>query len=194
MAQVSYCLVLTCFEVIYVQFNRFESSNPDNLDNKVLLSYLRLLLEQCVAYFLHHSEIWLYWIQVESQYNTVNSVSVIRQLYKDALDFVSSKEVYLRISYSEFEELQGNDETSKQILKQLFWNEPNGFTFTVYQRYLRRKEGIIAGRKLFSETYLLRQKNKYVGLEVSVLCVCLFDFQNRTDFLFVCRSYCHMPS
>lgn len=74
--------------------------------------------------------------------------------------------IYLRINLSELEEIDHNLEASKEILRVTFEQIPNGFTFSLYQKFLRRNLGIIASRKLFKETINLRKYQPKIGFEI----------------------------
>ena len=74
--------------------------------------------------------------------------------------------IYLRINLSELEEIDHNLEAAKEILRVTFEQLPNGFTFSLYQKFLRRNLGIIASRKLFKETINLRKYQPKIGFEI----------------------------
>jgi hypothetical protein len=74
--------------------------------------------------------------------------------------------IYLRINLSELEEIDHNLEAAKEILRVTFEQIPNGFTFSLYQKFLRRNLGIIASRKLFKETINLRKYQPKIGFEI----------------------------
>jgi hypothetical protein len=71
----------------------------------------------------------------------------------------------LRLAYAELEEKLGNLDLANDILRGCFQAIPAGFTFSVLQRFVRRREGVTAARKLFSETLPLRQ-DKALAFEV----------------------------
>lgn len=76
----------------------------------------------------------------------------------------------LRVALAELEEVAGSNEAAEAVLRETFQTVPCGFTFALYQRFVRRTSGKLAARKLFSGTMGLRSSDPQLGFEV-----CLFS-------------------
>lgn len=81
----------------------------------------------------------------------------------------------LRIALAELEEQYGAGsgqglavEGARGVYREAFESLPSAYTFAAYQRFVRRVDGIIAGRRLFSDTWKMRQDKK-LGVEVRVI-------------------------
>lgn len=123
-----------------------------------------MIYDQCISCFLRHPEIWINLANFELE---SSGPSEARAIFREAIEHIP-KIVMLRLAFAEFEEKLGNNDAVYDILMKAFHQIPCGFTFSVLQRFIRRREGVSAARKLFSETYLLRQ-DKALAFEVSIL-------------------------
>lgn len=137
-------------------------SNPDNLSAANLKTNLKMIYEQALNYFTHHAELWISLATLEYDATSLNET---RAIYREAIEIVP-KMAFLRLSFAECEEKAANFESCKEILRQMFIQIPCGFTFAAYQRFIRRREGILGARKCFSETFTMRQQDKILGFEV----------------------------
>lgn len=59
-------------------------------------------------------------------------------------------------------------EAAKEVLRVTFEQNPSGFSFALFQRFIRRNLGITAARRLFSETQAMRKGNAKLALELSL--------------------------
>ncbi|CAE7811955.1 RNA14, partial [Symbiodinium microadriaticum] len=89
-----------------------------------------------------------------------------REVLKDALD-VNPQVPTLWFALAEFEELHDSLTAAVSVLRTAFEVVPCAFTFAALQRLVRRKDGKIAARKLFTETKNLRSDGT-LGYEVYV--------------------------
>jgi len=62
----------------------------------------------------------------------------------------------------------GKLEAAKEVLRVTFEQNPSGFSFALFQRFIRRNLGITAARRLFSETQAMRKGNAKLALELSL--------------------------
>lgn len=143
---------------------RYEMTNPDNLSKEPHHALMRLVYEQCLCCLLHHPEVWMSYARLQLD---AGGATDARTVYRQAIEVVPDV-VALRVALAELEEAQGNQDAAKGILKGAFDKLPCAFTFATYQRFVRRKEGISAARKVFSETLTLRRdlSNEALGLEL----------------------------
>jgi tetratricopeptide (TPR) repeat protein len=123
-----------------------------------------MIYEQCLSCFTRHPEIWISFANYELE---VSGILAARAIYHEAIDMIP-KSALLRFAYAEIEEKQGNYDQAEQVIRAAFTNIPSGFTFSVLQRYIRRRDGKQAARKLFSDTYVLRQ-DKNLAFEVRAI-------------------------
>lgn len=148
---------------------RFENGNPDNLAPAQLHSAVRLVYDQCLCCFRLHSEVWISLARLEMTQNyRAQSHSVIecRAVYWRAVA-CNPRSALLRLGLSELEEGPGDDPTAAETaLREAFQQIPCGFTFALYQRFVRRIKGRLAARRLFSETAALRGGDEKLSLEV----------------------------
>ena len=143
---------------------------------------MRLVFEQCLCCLLHHSEVWMTFAKFQQQ---VGGTTDARSVYKEAIEIVPDV-VSLRLALAELEESHGSKESSKAVLKMAYERIPCAFTFSALQRFIRRREGITAARKLFSDTLSIRRDpaKEALGLEVSLLHYSYFFV------LFLFRFFC----
>ena len=140
---------------------------------------MKSVFEQCLCCLLHHSEVWMsfarFTLQVSGGYIEA------RTLYREAIEIIPDV-VSLRLALAELEESQGSKESSKIVLKTAFEKIPCAYTFSALQRFIRRKDGITAARKLYSDTLSVRRDptKESLGLEV-----CTVRASKRT-FHFFC--------
>ena len=59
-------------------------------------------------------------------------------------------------------------DAAKEVLRVTFEQHPCGATFAMFQRFIRRNLGIVAARRVFSETHSMRQKDPTLALEVRI--------------------------
>jgi hypothetical protein len=136
-------------------------TNPDNLSTDIHRQYIEMIYDQCLCCFSLHPEIWMGLARFHNQYS---GLSEARNVYREAIEALPDS-LFLRISFSELEESCKNIELAKEILYNAFDKIPCSLTFSVLQRFIRRNDGVMTARKLFSDTLSLR--NEYnLGLEV----------------------------
>ena len=125
---------------------------------------MKMIFEQCLCCLLHHPEIWMTYAKFQQ---VVSGANDARNVYKEAIDVIPEV-VSLRLALAELEESLGNKVASKVVLKTALEKIPCAFTFSALQKFVRRTEGIIAARKLFSDTLPVRQdaSRELLGLEV----------------------------
>lgn len=140
---------------------RYEFGNPCNLDEENLKEMMKMVFEMCLCSFRHHAEVWLSYADFAVEGNDTSSA---RKILGDAIETIPGVSV-LRFSLAEILEVEGNIDTARHTLKQAYEQIPSGLTFSVFQRFIRRHDGFIAARKLFSETQHLRQE-KRVGFDI----------------------------
>lgn len=140
---------------------RYEFGNPCNLDEEKLKEMMKMVFEMCLCSFRHHAEVWLSYANfvVEGK-----DPSFARKVLGDAIETIPGVGV-LRFALAEILELEDNIDMARHTLKQAYEQIPSGLTFSVFQRFIRRHDGFIAARKLFSETQHLRQEKK-VGFDI----------------------------
>ena len=98
---------------------------------------------------------------------TIDGIVEARNVYAEAINIIPDV-VSLRLALAELEESNGNTESSKIVLRTAFERIPCAFTFSALQRFIRRRDGVTAGRKLFSDTLAVRKDptKEALGLEV----------------------------
>jgi len=80
-----------------------------------------------------------------------------RAVFRDAVEVIPDVAL-LRVAFSEFEERLGNLEAARSLLKATFQQLPSAFSFSSFQRFVRRQDGKVAARCCFSDTASLRQE------------------------------------
>jgi hypothetical protein len=160
--------------------------NPDNLETQSFRSYIRMLYDQFLCCFCHNAEIWLSLINyVLLQTDKRLAVAEARDIYHQAIECNPSVSL-LRTGLAELEELgvrevtglggetmefsTGDFNAAENVLREAFACDPGGFTFSVFQRFVRRHRGKLAARKLFSATLVMRNEDPKLGFEVRVFC------------------------
>lgn len=168
---------------------RFEFTNPDNLSPETFRHMIRMVFCQCLCCFRYNPEIWMCLARFERYFivsaatggsdddndsNNSSPTERARQIYLEAIE-ANPEVMILRTGLAELEELNGDEDdrevretAAQKVLMEAFQYYPSGFSFASLQRFIRRRWGILAARKLFTETWDLRQNNPQIGLEVSV--------------------------
>lgn len=144
-------------------YDRFELSNPDNLSANALNDMIRMIYEQCLSCFTRHPEVWISFANFEFE---ASGIMAARAIYREAVE-MAPKSALLRLAHAEVEEKHGNYELAEELIRGAFINIPSGFTFSVLQRYIRRRDGKLPARKVFSDTLGLRQE-KNLAFEVQI--------------------------
>ena len=161
------------FIYVYYIYIRYETTNPDNLSRENLRAMLHLAYRRCLCCFRFHPEVWLSFAQLE--YNEFGSASEARAILLQAVDAMPEVAV-LRIALAEFEERLGAEAvqggsaaqgllSARNVLKTAFDTLPSAYTFSVFQRFVRRCEGLQAARRVFTDTWRLRQDRR-LGLDI----------------------------
>ena len=156
--------------------------NPDNLEAGSFRSYIRMLYDQFLCCFCHNAEVWLSLISfVLLQTDRKLAVAEARGIFHQAIEYNPCVN-FLRTGLAELEELGVNELARESVdaaefsfgdfvaaesaLRGAFENDPGGFTFSVYQRFVRRHRGKLAARKLFGATLSMRNGDPKLGFEV----------------------------
>lgn len=164
-------------------------SGPDYLNPESFVPMVRMVYEQCLACFRFNPEVWIsaaHFEQDPAQRRTESgaggssgasgvetveaqeaAVDSARVVLIDAID-ANPGVTLLRCSLAELEEGAGKLEAAKEVLRVTFEQNPSGFSFALFQRFIRRNLGITAGRRLFSETQAMRKSNSKLALELSL--------------------------
>lgn len=87
------------------------------------------------------------------------NLDMTRSIYLEAMEVIPNSTA-LRIAYAEMEEVYGSLDTSRSTLRTAFERLTSELTFTVLQRFIRRHDGLLAARKFFSETQVLRSHRR----------------------------------
>ena len=143
---------------------RYEMTNPDNLSTEQHQAFMKMIYEQCLCCMLFHPEVWMGYARLQQEAG--GSVEG-KQVYREAIEIVPDV-VTLRVALAELEEAEGNKDVAKAVLKAAFEKLPSAFTFAALQRFVRRKEGMTAARKVFSETLPLRRDPAHEALSLDL--------------------------
>jgi hypothetical protein len=123
-----------------------------------------MIYNQCLCCFRFHSEIWICFSNFEKNYDP----SEAKKILNEGIE-VNQNNLFLRVTLSEVDEALNKLDDAKKTLELAYENQRNGYSFSILQKFIRRYFGIIAARKLFSETAFVRKSNPFVGLEVDYL-------------------------
>jgi hypothetical protein len=144
------------------EMDNYDAANPDAYRPTVHMAF-----QQCLSCFLYYPEVWIAFAQFEhgqqqardaktqDKMLLLDRVIVAKEILDEAIRF-NPQSSLLRIALAEIEESVGHVDEVWRILKEMFLACPDGFTFAIYQRFVRRQAGQLAARKLFSETAALR--------------------------------------
>ncbi|KAJ1425454.1 hypothetical protein B484DRAFT_420154 [Ochromonadaceae sp. CCMP2298] len=156
----------------------FEVSGPDYLTPDSYRPMVRMVFEQCLCCFRYNSEIWLSYARFEAEGGEGDGVpatapdpvamaALARAIYLEAVD-ANPRVTMLRVGLAELEEGAGSLEAAKEVLRVSFEQLPSAFTFSLYQKLIRRTLGIAAARRLYSETLSMRKADPQLGVEISL--------------------------
>lgn len=143
---------------------RYEKGNPDNLPSESLKEAMQMVYEQCLCCMRFHPEVWLSLAKFKIQGGR-SCIDDARLVFEEAIETLPNV-AFLRVAYSELEEHYGSNDKARDILAAAFAQLPSGLTFSVLQRFIRRRDGIVAARKFFSDTLPMRLDKK-LGYEVN---------------------------
>lgn len=135
---------------------RYERTNPDNLAPEPHRQYLLMLFTQFAACFRYHPEVWIELSKLEQQSGHVQEARIA---LKEGIELIPEVCV-LRFALAEFEESQNLFDSARDVYRIAFEAIPSALTFATFQRFVRRREGVAAARRLFSETLPLRQSRR----------------------------------
>lgn len=146
---------------------KYEKGNPENLEGPVLGEVLQMVYEQCLCCLRFHPEIWLSLAKFKiKEGGGLKGMAAARKVMNEAVTVLPGVAL-LRVAYAEFEEQWGSPDTARKILDEAFTQLPCGLLFAVKQRFIRRRDGIVAARQFFSDTLPMRLDKK-LGYEVRV--------------------------
>lgn len=133
-------------------WTRYELSNPHGLSPDLHKSYMEMHFSLALAPLRYHSEIWLTYADfIFSNAGIYAAKDVLREAIAVVPDIV-----VLRLALSEVEE-KGSVEVARDILKRAFDDLPSMLSFSLWQRFCRKIDGVVGGRTAFSATISLRQ-------------------------------------
>jgi len=161
---------------------KYEKGNPENLDAAVLGEVLQMVYDQCLCCLRFHPEIWLSLAKFKiKEGGGLKGMAAARTVMNEAISVLPGVAL-LRVAYSEFEEQWGSPDTARKILDEAFAQLPCGLLFAVKQRFIRRRDGIVAARQFFSDTLPMRLDKK-LGYEVRTSCNPFHESARQTMFL-----------
>ena len=157
-------LLIYISHVSFYALLRYEETNPEELAPAAHKDMMLLVYDQCLCCLRHHPEVWLGLARYQLK---ASGVSEARIVYKEAIEVIPT--VYmLRLALAELEECQGNIDSARDILRLAFQQLPSAWSFSIYQRFVRRHDGLTSARRCFSDTFPLRV-DKSLGYEVCEL-------------------------
>ena len=151
----------------WTKWVRYELSNPSNLSKDELRNMMKMVYEMCLCCFRHHAEVWLSYsayLASSDDEGRDDGTGHAKKVLMEAIETIPSVTV-LRFALAEMEELSGSVEGARTVLQVAYEQFPSGLSFSVFQRFVRRHDGFVAARKLFSDTQHLRQE-KRVGFDI----------------------------
>jgi tetratricopeptide (TPR) repeat protein len=144
---------------------KYERTNPDNQTPEQHRTYQLLVFDQFISCFRLHAEVWIELSKLELQQQPPCSTEA-RTALKEGIELIPDVAL-LRIALAEFEENEGMFDAAREVYRCAFEAIPCSLTFSCFQRYTRRREGIAVARRLFSETLPLRLSRK-LGVDVYI--------------------------
>ena len=124
---------------------------------------LDLIFDRFLCCFFFHPEAWMMFSKYKLKFYGIIEA---RNALKEAI-LVIPKVPTLWLELAELEETSGDINSALDILRLCFEQNPSPFTFSVFQKFIRRKEGKAAARQLFSDTIVLREEG-VLGLDTYV--------------------------
>jgi tetratricopeptide (TPR) repeat protein len=124
---------------------------------------INFLFDRFLTCFYFHPEAWIMLSQCQLQFFTSTDA---RNTLKESILVIPNVPT-LWLNLAELEESDGDVESAEDILRLCFEQVPSSFTFAIFQKFIRRKDGKVAARKFFSDTVLLREEG-VLGLETYV--------------------------
>jgi len=143
-----------------------EALRPDTLNADQHRPFMRMLHQQCLNCFFRHAEVWMSFAHFELAHNEADDrLDKVRAVLREGLIAIPGNTM-LVMQLAEIEDLDGAFESSTRLYRDLFHHRPAGFTFAVYQRYIRKRLGVKAARRVFSETRPLRTSSDLLAIEL----------------------------
>ena len=155
---------------------KYELTNPLELDSATHYKQMTFLYQQAISTLRYHPEVWLahadYVLDHEgfeksmtiletSIWNIPGSVVLRLQIAELEERFATNVEsTSVKVGGKRKHDIQGEEEKRFSFLvsrlRTTFFDLPNPFTFSLWQRAARQEGGIRAGRDCFNETLSLR--------------------------------------
>lgn len=128
-----------------------------------------MAFQQCLCCFYYNPEVWLAFAKFEQHILPAEGSNSLlpKSILTQGIEAVPDSAI-LRIRLAELEEQFGDINAAKEIFRQMFEAFQDGYSFTVYQRFIHRTIGTDAARRVFSETQQLRTNNASLSVEVSI--------------------------
>lgn len=149
---------------LWNQLIKAELKNPHEYTiESQLRTLMDMIFDRFLSCFFLHPEAWMMFSKYQLQfYGTAEA----RNVLKEAI-LVIPKVPTLWLELAELEESCGDTDSALDILRLCFEQNPSPFTFSILQKFIRRKEGKFAARQLFSDTFVLREEG-VLGLDTYV--------------------------
>ena len=132
----------------------FELSNPEGCSNKIHRNFMQLHFIQALGPLRLYPEVWICYADFML---LAFGSHIAREIYREAIQVLPDV-IGLRMAFAELEESISNAVAAKDILKQAYIDSPCSFTFSLWQRLVRRLDGTLEARRCFSETYFQRRQ------------------------------------
>lgn len=148
-------------------YSSFDLTNPLSLSDKDFQNSIRMVFQQFLNCFYRNPEVWIAFSEFEQNIYSDNSNNA-KSILKQGI-VACPKNILLNIKLAELEELDNKLEDAASIYRLVYESNPSGYTFGLYQKFIRRHFGILAARSLFSETSQQRLHCPEKALEVTKL-------------------------
>ena len=145
------------------QLIKFEVKNPYDYTDEQLKSCLDMIFDRFISCFYHHPEAWIMFSKYQHHFKGIEDA--VNTLKEGIVVIPDVPTLWLELA--ELEETSGEIDNAQETLRSCFEQIPSSFTFSILQKFIRRKEGKVSARKLFSDTIILREKG-VLGLETYV--------------------------
>lgn len=166
---------------------RAELKAADALEVEQTRQFLLVAHDQFLSCFRLHPEAWV--AHAHFGLAALGADAALATL-REAVEVLPASEL-VRIALADAEEERGCAEGAREVLRAALRALPSGLMFAAYQRFLRRVDGVVAARRLFSECLAQGREQERPLDSAAFICHALMELNVNNEPLVAMRTLEH---